>query len=93
MAPGGRKERERGGTGRGGGADLEAEVLEDDLLDVAADGGCGGDGLAEVELVERGGLARVVEPHDDELVLLRREHEEPHARHPRAHPRSHPCYR
>lgn len=86
MAPrvGGKRDR-GGGTGRGG-ADLEAKVLEDDLLDVAADGGRGGDGLAEVELVERGGLPRVVEPHDDELVLPRREHEEPHARHPRAHP-------
>lgn len=65
--------------------DLESDVLEDDLLDVAADGGCGGDGLAEVELVERGGLAGVVEPHDDDLVLLRREHQEPHPRHPRPH--------
>jgi hypothetical protein len=68
----------RGGKGRGRGTHLEPQVLEDDLLDVAANGGRGGDGLAEVELVERGGLAGVVEPHDDELVLLRREHQEPH---------------
>jgi hypothetical protein len=69
----------------GRGTHLEPQVLEDDLLDVAADGGRGSDGLAEVELVERGGLAGVVEPHDDELVLLRREHQEPHPRHPRPH--------
>jgi hypothetical protein len=78
----------RGGERRGGGrgTHLESQVLEYDLLDVAADGGRGGDGLAEVELVERGGLAGVVKPHDDELVLPRREHQEPHPRHPCPHP-------
>lgn len=76
----------RPGEGRGWSADLEAYILEDDLLDVAADGGRGGDRLAEVELVERGGLPGVVEPHDHDLVLLGREHEKPHPGHPRPHP-------
>lgn len=41
--------------------DIKLDVLVGDGLDVEADGGDGGDVLAELELVEDGGLASGIE--------------------------------
>jgi hypothetical protein len=46
-----------------------------------------------VELVEGGGLPGVIEPDYHDLVLLGREHDEPHTRHPRPHPHTLPQIR
>eukprot|EP00306_Pavlova_sp_CCMP459_P012093 CAMPEP_0185193030 /NCGR_PEP_ID=MMETSP1140-20130426/20259_1 /TAXON_ID=298111 /ORGANISM="Pavlova sp., Strain CCMP459" /LENGTH=117 /DNA_ID=CAMNT_0027759795 /DNA_START=534 /DNA_END=885 /DNA_ORIENTATION=- len=48
---------------------LKADVAVNDLLHVAADGGLRLDHVAEMELVEDGRLACVVEAHHHDLVL------------------------
>ena len=66
-------------------AHLEADILVDEFLDVASDGGVSGDDFSEVELVERGRLASVVQADDHDLVLLRRKKHEPESRHEGPH--------
>ena len=50
--------------------DIELDVLVGDGLDVEADGGDGGDVLAELELVEDGGLAGSVQAEHEEAHFL-----------------------
>ena len=56
---------------------LESDVFEDDLFNVAADGGLGDHHFAEVQLVQGRGLACVIKANDHDLVLLGREEGEP----------------
>lgn len=53
--------------------DVELDVLVGDGLDVEAHGGDGGDVLAELELVENGGLAGGVEAEHEQAHFLRSE--------------------
>lgn len=50
--------------------DIKFDVFVGNSLDVEADGGDGGDVLAELELVEDGGLARGVETQHEQAHLL-----------------------
>lgn len=50
--------------------DVKLDILVGDGLDVEADGGNGGDVLAELELVEDGGLAGGVEAEHEEAHFL-----------------------
>lgn len=50
--------------------DVKLDILVGDRLDVEADGGDGGDVLAELELVEDGGLAGGVEAEHEEAHFL-----------------------
>lgn len=52
---------------------VELDVLVGDRLDVESDSGDGSDVLAELELVEDGGLAGGIEPQHQQPHLLRSE--------------------